>query len=188
MPVVSALQQYVNDCVAALREIDLTKVDQLVRAMLATRDTGNTVFLAGNGGSAATATHMATDLMLTSRLENPPLRVVALTDNQAIITATANDISYDDVFARQLRTLGRAGDLLVLVSASGNSPNLLCAADEARRMGIGTASLTGFDGGRLAEATEIAVHVPTPIGAYGVSEDAHLVINHMITECLKTCS
>lgn len=187
MPDVSDLQQYVDDCVAALRAVDLTAVDDLVKAVLEVRAAGRTIFTAGNGGSATTATHMATDLMFTTKLADPPLHVIALTDNQAIITATANDLSYDDIFARQLGALGQPGDLLVLVTASGNSPNLLSAIQAARGLSIRTAALTGFDGGQLAPLADISIHVPTPIGAYGPVEDAHLAVNHMITRCLQSC-
>lgn len=183
----SDLQGYVDDCVAALRAIDLSAVDQLVKAILDVRAAGRTVFTVGNGGSATTATHMATDFMFTTKLTDPPLHVVALTDNQAIITATANDLSYDDIFSRQLGALGQAGDLLVLVTASGNSPNLLSAVQTASQLGIRTAALTGFDGGRLAPLADISIHVPTPKGAYGPVEDAHLAVNHMITRSLQSC-
>lgn len=188
MPDVSDLQRYVDDCVAALRAVDLAAVDHLITAIHEVRAAGRTIFTAGNGGSATTATHMATDLMFTTKLVDPPLHVVALTDNQAIITATANDLSYDDIFARQLNALGQAGDLLVLVTASGNSPNLLSAVQTAHELGIRTAALTGFDGGQLASLADISIHIPTPIGAYGPVEDAHLAVNHMVTRCLQSCS
>ncbi len=188
MPGVSAFQQYVDDCVAALHGIDLDAVAALAQAILEVRAAGRTVFTAGNGGSATTATHMATDLMFTTRLANPPLHVIALTDNVATMTATANDLSYGEVFSRQLSNLGSAGDLLVLVSASGNSPNMISAAATAKDLGIRTAALTGFGGGQLAKTADISVHLATPKGAYGPVEDVHLSVNHMITRYLQDCS
>lgn len=184
MPGIDSLQQYVDDCIGALSRVDLCAVQELIEAILTVRSTGGIVFLAGNGGSAATVSHMATDLMFGSELTNPPLRVIALADNQAIITATANDISFERIFSRQLDALGKAGDLLVVVSASGNSQNLVAAVEAAERSGIRTAALTGFDGGQLSGLCEVVVHVPTAVGAYGPVEDAHLAINHMITSYL----
>ena len=128
---------------------------------------------------------MATDLMLGSGLVNPPLRVIALTDNQAIITATGNDVNFHQVFSRQLFHLAQRGDILIVVSASGNSPNVLACVDTAKELGLTTIAFTGFDGGRLAAMVDLLVHVPTRVGAYGPVEDVHLMVNHMITEQLK---
>jgi D-sedoheptulose 7-phosphate isomerase len=176
---------YRNECIAALNSIDLDAVESVTKALLEARDRGSSVFVVGNGGSAATASHMATDLMLGSGLTDPPLRVIALTDNQAIITATGNDLGFDHVFSRQLRHLSRTGDLLIAVSASGNSPNVLACVEAAKELGITTVAFTGFDGGRLAVMVDLLVHVPTRHGAYGPVEDVHLMVNHMITERLK---
>jgi D-sedoheptulose 7-phosphate isomerase len=128
---------------------------------------------------------MATDLMLGSGLVDPPLRVIALTDNHAVITATGNDLGFDHVFSRQLRHLAKPDDLLITVSASGNSPNVLACVEAAKELGLTTIAFTGFDGGRLATMVDLLVHVPTRQGAYGPVEDVHLMVNHMITEQLK---
>ena len=131
---------------------------------------------------------MATDLMLGSQLVDPPLRVIALTDNQAIITATGNDLEFNQIFARQLSMLAKPDDLLITVSASGNSPNILACIDIAKAMNLTTIGFTGFDGGKLATVVDLLVHVPTRKGAYGPVEDVHLAVNHMITEQLKGAS
>ena len=180
-----AMQPYRDECIAALNAVDLEAVAAVAAALLAARDEGHTVFIAGNGGSAATASHMATDLMLGSQLVDPPLRVIALTDNQAIITATGNDLDFDQIFARHLARLAQSGDLLIAVSASGNSPNILACIDVAKSLKLTSIGFTGFDGGRLATVVDLLVHVPTRKGAYGPVEDVHLAINHMITEWLK---
>ena len=180
-----ALVSYREECVAALNSVDLDAVESVSNALLEARDLGSHIFVVGNGGSAATASHMATDLMLGSGLVDPPLRVIALTDNQAIITATGNDVSFDQVFSRQLIHLAQRGDILITVSASGNSPNVVACVNAAKKVGLTTIAFTGFDGGRLAAMVDFLVHVPTRIGAYGPVEDAHLMINHMITEQLK---
>jgi D-sedoheptulose 7-phosphate isomerase len=176
---------YRDECIAALNSVDLYAVESVSNALLQARDQGSRIFVVGNGGSAATASHMATDLMLGSGLVDPPLRVVALTDNQALITATGNDISFDQVFSRQLIHLAERGDILMAVSASGNSPNVLACVDAAKKLGLTTIAFTGFDGGQLAALADLLVHVPTRMGAYGPVEDVHLVVNHMITEQLK---
>lgn len=180
-----SLQDYRDECIAALNAVDLEDVAAVAEALLTARDSGHTVFIAGNGGSAATASHMATDLMLGSQLVDPPLRVIALTDNQAILTATGNDLDFNQVFARQLSRLAQPGDLLITVSASGNSPNILACIDTAKAMNLTTIGFTGFDGGELATLVDLLVHVPTRKGAYGPVEDVHLAVNHMITERLK---
>ena len=180
------LQAYRDECIAALHAVDLEAVEAVVQALIAIRNSGRTVFVAGNGGSAATASHMATDLMLGSQLVDPPLRVVALTDNQSIITATGNDLDYEQIFSRQIARLAQTGDLLIVVSASGNSGNIVAGVETAKAHGVTTVAFTGFDGGQIANLVDLLVHVPTRVGAYGPVEDAHLAINHMITERLKT--
>ena len=170
--------------VILLSELDLTAVSAATNVLSSARERGSTVYIAGNGGSATTASHMVTDLMFGRGLPEPGLRVIGLADNQAVITATANDVSYDEVFARQLRRLARTGDILILVSASGNSPNVLRAAEVARELDVTVIGLTGFDGGRLAEVSDVSVHVPSPLDAYGPVEDVHLIVNHMLVAAL----
>ena len=182
---IDTVQAYRDECIAALNAVDLDVVRAVTDALLATRDRGGSVFIVGNGGSAATASHMATDLMLGSGLVDPPMRVIALTDNNAIITATANDLSFECVFSRQLERLAERGDLLIAVSASGNSANVLACVTTARSLGLMVVGFTGFDGGDLATMVDLLVHVPTRDGAYGPVEDVHLAVNHMITEQLK---
>ena len=181
----STLVAYREECIAALNAVNLNAVESISNALLEARDRGSHVFVIGNGGSAATASHMATDLMLGSGLVDPPLRVIALTDNQAIITATGNDVSFEQVFSRQLIHLAQRGDILIAVSASGNSPNVVACVDAAKKIALTTIAFTGFDGGRLAKMVDLLVHVPTRVGAYGPVEDVHLMVNHMITEHLK---
>jgi D-sedoheptulose 7-phosphate isomerase len=151
---------------------------------MSVRRSGSTVFIAGNGGSASTASHISLDWMLGPNLVNPPLRVISLVDSTASITATGNDIAFLDIFSRPLRALAQEGDLLVVVSASGNSPNLVSLVETARDKGVRVAAITGFDGGRLAKAADLSIHVATEIGDYGVAEDIHLMIGHMVKEAL----
>lgn len=176
---------YRDELVALLASLDLEAIERGLEVLRAARSDGATVFVAGNGGSAATASHMVTDLMFGRGLPEPGLRVVGLADNQAIITATANDVSYSDVFSRQIRRLGQPDDVAILISASGDSESILAAAVAARSGGLSVIGLTGFDGGRLRSLCDVCIHVPTPAGAYGLVEDVHLVINHMLVAALS---
>jgi phosphoheptose isomerase len=145
------------------------------------------VFVIGNGGSASTASHMACDLAknIYPAAGTPPrrFRVLSLTDNVALITALANDCGYDRVFAEQLSYYVRPDDLVIAISASGNSPNILEGLSTARAAGARTAALLGFDGGRARELADVAVVVDSR--NYGHVEDAHLVVNHLVTAWMR---
>jgi D-sedoheptulose 7-phosphate isomerase len=176
---------YLGRVLRALQSIPMDRVASFVELLVAARELRRTVFLVGNGGSAATASHMATDLGVGSQRLGVGLRVICLVDNSAVLTATSNDVGFEDVYAAQVRLLGQPGDILVAISASGNSPNLLKVAVEAKEQGLSVVALTGFAGGELAGLADTSIHVPTAHGDYGPAEDAHLVINHMVTELLR---
>lgn len=178
------IDAYRRSVLEQISAVDLMAVAAAAEALRSARERGATVYVAGNGGSATTASHMVTDLMFGRGLPEPGLRVVGLADNQAVITATANDVSYDEVFARQLRRLARRGDVVILVSASGNSPNVVRAAEVARDLDAIVIGFTGFDGGRLAGLSDVSVHVRSPLDAYGPVEDVHLIVNHMLVAAL----
>lgn len=142
------------------------------------------VFLCGNGGSASTASHMANDLAKATIVPGKRrMKVIALTDNISLITAWANDSSYEDVFSEQLENLMESGDLLLAISASGNSPNVLRAVAHAGRMGGITIGWTGRDGGRLKDMVDLAVSVPAD--DVGMIESCHLVLDHLVTMELR---
>lgn len=180
----AGLAAYRSRLVEAIGGLDMQTVSDFVNMLLAVRQRGGTVFVAGNGGSASTASHYVVDWMLGTGIANPPLPVIALADNLPGVTATGNDLDFDSIFSRPLSTLGKSGDLLVVVSASGNSPNLINAVTLARAGGISIAAITGFDGGALRSVADVAIHVPTSIGDYGVAEDTHVMIGHMVKEAL----
>jgi len=167
-----------------LRAIDPAEVARFIETLLAARDRGATAYFIGNGGSAATASHFGNDLTIGTRTAEKHFRVVSLTDNVAVITAIANDFGYDEVFERQLNTLLEPGDVVVAISASGNSPNLLRAVTFAKGRGATTVGLTAFDGGKLRKMVDISVHVPCSKGEYGPAEDAHMVLDHLVTAYL----
>ena len=182
----SAISEYFSTGVKLLTQIPNEEVMALSIAINQARKTGGTVYIAGNGGSASTASHFATDIGIGSLNRANPVRSLSLCDNTAAITAIANDMDYSSIFAQQLKLLGKQGDLLIVISASGNSDNLIKAVEIASKLGMESHSLTGFDGGKLKQLTVGRnIHVETPKGAYGLVEDAHLAICHVITECIR---
>jgi len=170
---------------AAISTVQLDRICELVELLQATRVAGRQVLIIGNGGSASTASHMATDLGIGSDMLVPHLRAISLTDNQAVITATGNDRSFDEIYARQVRLLGAPGDVLIAISASGNSPNIVQATADAKAMGMTTVGITAFTGGRLLEMADLSIHIATEVGDYGPAEDAHMMINHMVAQLLR---
>ena len=178
------VSSYFSRALKSIKEIDQAQILELLSLLKNIRKSRATVFIAGNGGSASTAEHIALDWMLGTSLSNPSLRVISLAVSSASITATGNDVSFDAVFSRQLKSLANKGDLLVVISASGNSANLVGLVQEAKGMGVQVVAITGFDGGHLAQEVDLTVHVPTAIGDYGVAEDLHLMIGHIVKEVL----
>jgi len=168
---------YISDLIS---QLDRNHISQFVDHVLGVRDNKQTIFFLGNGGSASTASHFVNDISLGSRQFENPFRAVSLCDNQAVITAIANDDGYENIFLQQLQTQAKSGDSMVCISASGNSQNLVKAVEWSRANGIYTISLTAFDGGYLKQNTDLNIHVPTKIGEYGPAEDLHMVICGLI--------
>jgi len=162
-----------------LSQLDCNEVAEFVQCLITARQRGARIFFIGNGGSAATASHFANDIAIGSRSWDQPYRATAFTDNVPVITAIGNDYGYEDVFLLQLKINAVPGDLLVAISASGNSVNLIKAVEYANDHGITTIGLTGFDGGTLRSLCQIGVHIETPPGEYGPVEDIHLVLDHL---------
>jgi len=171
---------YLDYLGGVLKKIDVEEIAGFIKILLAARDRGATVFFIGNGGSAATASHFANDLAIGTNSYSKPFRVVSLTDNHAILTAIGNDFGFEEIFIRQLKVLAKAGDVVVGISASGNSPNLVRAFEYAKSVGIETVAITAFDGGKLKKMRDAGIHVPTGPKEYGPAEDAHMVIDHLV--------
>jgi D-sedoheptulose 7-phosphate isomerase len=179
-----SLRRYVEEVVTAVAGLPVDVLVRVARELLRAREEGATVYIVGNGGSAATASHIASDLAKTVSMDGcPGLRTLALADNTALLTAWANDACYEEVFAAPLRHLVRAGDVLIVVSASGNSPNIVRAVDVAREADVLTIGILGFGGGLVKEKVDICVLVPAD--DYGPVEDAHLAIGHALTTALR---
>jgi D-sedoheptulose 7-phosphate isomerase len=175
---------YLADTRAALDALSPDEIQTLVAELQRAYAEGRQVFIIGNGGSAATASHFACDLAKT--ILGRPIdrraklfRVISLVDNMALITAWANDFSFDDVFAEQLRLLGQPGDVPVAITGSGNSPNVLAAVDVAKQLGIRTVGLLGFDGGLVKDRLDTCVVVHSD--HYGHIEDMHMMLVHLTT-------
>ncbi len=171
---------YLDHLCKILTTLDVDSIDSFIQILLKTRESNGTIFFIGNGGSAATSSHFANDIAVGTRSTKKPFRAIALTDNVAVITAIANDYSYDDIFLVQLKYLMRKGDVVVGISASGNSPNILKAIEYANSEGVHTVGLTGFDGGKLGKIVKNQIHVQTNKGEYGPVEDVHMVLDHLI--------
>lgn len=176
-------QKYFEYLRRALDSIEPSSIDKLAEEFECARQTGCTIFIAGNGGSATTATSMGNDLgfdVIKKSGTDKPIRVFALTDNTSVMTAIANDTGYENIFLNQLKIHYRPGDKLLAISASGNSPNIVAAAEWVKRQGGRLMSFTGFSGGRLKRISDISVHIESEAGEYGIVEDAHLVMNHIL--------
>ena len=171
---------YFNYLTEVLAKIDRKQVAEFIRALETARENGSTIYFMGNGGSAATASHFANDIAIGTRSWEKPFRVIALTDNMPIVTAIGNDYSYDDIFTLQLKTLLKPNDVVVAISASGNSANVVKAIEFANQENAITIGLTGFDGGRLKEVSKLNVHAPSNKGEYGPVEDVHMIFDHLV--------
>jgi D-sedoheptulose 7-phosphate isomerase len=170
--------------IAKWRELDLDVVEAIARALEKAERNGRQIFVLGNGGSAATASHIATDWSKTAeRKGGRLLRCMSLTDNVSFMTAIANDLGYEEVFVRQLANLLARGDIVVLISGSGNSPNVVKAAEFAKKRGAVTIGMTGFTGGRLRKLVDICLHVDSD--QYGVVEDLHMAVGSILAFYLK---
>jgi D-sedoheptulose 7-phosphate isomerase len=168
-----------------LRLIDHDAIERFAETLHAARVKGATIYVAGNGGSAAIASHWVNDLgKATKRSGFLPVRVMSLNDNMSWLTALANDEGYERVFAGQLENFAKSGDVLVTISSSGNSVNLVRAVELARTRGLVTLALLGFDGGELKRLVDEYVLLSTEKGTYGLVEPGHQLICHILTACL----
>ncbi|MBP7829638.1 MAG: SIS domain-containing protein [Kiritimatiellae bacterium] len=178
-------EQYLEIVIRAARRVDLRTVERFIDLLEAAYRDGRAVYFIGNGGSAANASHFAEDLSMGAMpdLEGKRFRVLSLTDNTSYITALANDKGFDRVFELQLRQFGQKGDLLVVISGSGNSPNVVRAAEYAKSIGMIVVALTGFDGGKMRALADLNVHVPHPNMCQ--SEAVHSILQHLVADLLK---
>ncbi len=168
-----------------LNQVDIDVLTEVVDTMITTFKNGKTLYVCGNGGSAATASHMQVDFSFFVRYFTKfRPKVVALTDNTPFITAIGNDTSYNDIFVEQLKGKFETGDLIICISASGNSENVVRAARYANEHGGKSIAFVGFSGGELLKAASISLYTPNPKGDYGPIEDLHMIYDHLIVNYL----
>lgn len=176
---------YFNALTKVMLSIDLSEVDQAVEVIRATIAEDRKIFTCGNGGSAYAASHYITDWnKMYTLAHGKRLKGISLCDNIGSITAYGNDIDYTKVFSGQLRSLGNEGDLLIIVSGSGNSPNVIDALKTAHELGIHTMALVGYDGGICLGLAKSSVHIPTFDMQF--CEDIHLMLGHIVMK--KLCN
>lgn len=182
--VASILSRHVRELREALEGVSAEAVQRVVELILRAHRGGRRIYVLGNGGSASTSSHFACDLAkATIHGDERRLRVTSLTDNVAVLTAWANDTSYERVFAEQVVSLVDPGDVVVAISASGDSPNVVAAVLAARALKASTVALVGFSGGALRDLADVVVHVRSY--DYGIVEDCHLTLEHAITAALR---
>jgi len=176
---------YLDGLARAMKSVDAEAVTACVDAIKAAHAADKVIYICGNGGSAATASHMVNDLVKAPADASGcrPIRAVGLADCVSLMTAFANDIDYDQMFSKQIKAYGREGDLLVAISGSGNSANVLETCRAAKAIGMRVIGWTGFSGGALKDLADIHVNVPNE--CFGQIEDAHLIIEHAVVELLK---
>lgn len=179
----STLRNYFSDLKNTIDNMSIEKIEEVIQILQNARINGKQVFIMGNGGSASTASHFVCDLAKRTRVQGwPNFRVIGLADNMAIFSAYANDEGYETVFAEQLNNLVNPGDIVIGISASGNSPNVLNGISLANIKGAKTIGFVGMDGGKLLSMAQYALHVPTK--RIDQAEDVHLILEHMIADAL----
>ena len=167
------------------KSVDIGSIKKLIDALLEARERGSMIFMVGNGGSAATASHFAEDLALCAGArEDKPFRTLSLSDSVPYLSALGNDEGYDKVFVGQLRNLYKPDDILIVFSGSGNSPNLISAINYVNSKGGHTVGILGFDGGEAKKCCSHAITAVSPKGHYGPVESLHLLLIHIISNFL----
>ena len=180
----TATEWYFNEMKAVLDRNDREPIHAAIDILHQARKNGKQVFIMGNGGSASTASHMVCDLAKNTRHSDwPHYKVIGMADNMAILSAYGNDDGYDNVFRLQLANLLNPGDVVVAISTSGNSPNVLRAVELANERGATVIGMTGFGAGKLGPMVDIHLHVPSD--CIEQVEDIHLMLEHLITKALR---
>lgn len=180
----NVFENYQSCLINCIRSFDWSPVSRLAKEILLAYKEGRHVFLCGNGGSAANAMHISNDFLCPqAKIKGKGIKVTALPANQAVLTCLANDIGYEDIFSYQLERLGSKRDILIVLSGSGNSRNILKAVDTAKKIGISTYAILGFDGGKCLKSVDTAIHFP--INDMQIAEDLQLIVGHMLMQWLN---
>ncbi len=180
----SFVDDYYSRFIETINRFDKSTMSQVLDVFTRVANAGGTLWVAGNGGSAAISDHTCCDATkLTYSEGKPPLRTISLASNGPMLTALANDYAYEDVFWRQLEYYLEPTDAVLLVSSSGNSPNVVKACEFANSRGVPTIAFTGFSGGKLKELAEVSVWIP--VENYGMTEDIHQSLIHVLTQYIS---
>ena len=180
----SVVSSHLESLCRLLTQLPVDRIDAAISLLLDARKAARRVYVMGNGGSASTAAHFACDLQKTTAIPGQaPLRAYALTDNAALLTAWANDTTYENVFSGQITALVEPGDVVVAISASGNSPNIVAGLAAAAHQGARTIALVGFDGGAASQLADVTVHIACH--DYGLVEDVHSALGHAMTAAIR---
>jgi len=178
------IDSYLDELENVIRNISRDQVRAVVDLLFEAWQSGRTIFLIGNGGSAATASHMMNDLnKFTSVGDLPRVRSIALTDNVPLMTAVGNDLAYEDIFVEPLKNLLQPVDILIAISTSGNSPNVVKAVEYSRSRGARVVGFCGQPGGKLAQLADVKVIIPSR--RIGQQEDGHMILDHVISAALR---
>lgn len=181
MNIYNFVEQYTINLKNLLDSIDKGAISKIIEALNKCEDNNSKIYIMGNGGSAATASHMANDLSVGLKLRGiRNFNAESLSDNSSVCTAIANDIGYENIFYAQLKNKLTKDDVVIAISCSGNSPNIIKAIEYAKNVGTTIIGLSGFDGGRLKELSDIKFHIGTQKGEYGLVEDMHMILDHII--------
>jgi D-sedoheptulose 7-phosphate isomerase len=179
-----AARQYFASLQEVFSRLDLSIIDQMTEAIWENYENGHSLYIFGNGGSAALASHFACDIGKgTVAQGRKRLRAVSLTDNVPLMTALANDLAYKDIFSEQLADLAERGDMVLAISGSGNSPNVVQGLEQAKKLGLHSLALTGFAGGRVKALADLCLVVPSDNMQH--IEDAHLCATHAIFRAIR---
>ncbi len=183
--ITTSATEYLDTLRDMLTQVDRGAIDAYADLLFKTWEEDRTVFVFGNGGSSACASHHVSDYVKTAEVAGQRrLRAHCLNDNTAMLTAIGNDLSYDDIFVHQLESYAKSGDVAVAISCSGNSPNVVKACEWARDKGMPVVGLTGFTGGKLGPLSDI--HINFPSDNYGIVEDMQQSVGHNVTQRLKS--
>lgn len=175
------ISAYTEKLKALVSLVDTEVIENIIKELDKTVIYNSKIYIIGNGGSAATASHMANDLSVGLKLrEIRNFNVESLSDNSSVCTAIANDIGYENIFYAQLKNKLTKDDVLIAISCSGNSANIVKAVEYAKQIGATVIGMTGFEGGKLKELSDIKFHVDTDKGEYGLVEDLHMILDHII--------
>ena len=180
---IESFNNYANRLGTVLRDTDWKIISKLAQSLLLCWENGQQVFICGNGGSAANAIHLANDFIYgVAKEKGKGLKAIALSANSAILTCLANDLGYDAVFSEQLAVQGYEGDVLIVLSGSGNSPNVIAAIKQAKVMGVKSFAILGYTGGECKQLVDVPIHFP--VEDMQIAEDIQLVVGHMLMQYL----